>query len=161
SYTQTPFEALKALAAAGVPGRLEALEVAGAFTDPNFAWLRLGERLRRLTFNSTRLTDEGFASLASSAPLTGLVTLNLANAQRGTASIRRLAATPQFSGLRWLQLGANTVGDEGAKALAESPHLGRLERLDLYRCGIGPDGARALAASPNLARLRFLRLDDN
>jgi uncharacterized protein (TIGR02996 family) len=128
------------------------------------AWLRHGERIRRLApVRSVALLGAGRSlhDLVGGPHLRGLAGLHLTGAMLSDDGIDLLARCRHLSGLTTLKLGHNDVSDSGAADLADSPHLGRLETLVLRDNGVTLAGAMFLMHSKWLPRLKALDLSAN
>ncbi len=128
------------------------------------AWLRHGERIRRLApVRSIALLGAGRAlhDLVGGPHLRGLAALHLTGAMLADDGIDLLARCRHLAGLTALKLGHNDVSDSGAADLADSPHLGQLETLVLRDNGLTLAGAMFLMHSKRLPRLRALDLSAN
>src|SRR5262249_17168463 len=98
------------------------------------------------------------ALLGSSAPLAGLVHLDLDYNPLDDMAARALAGATHLRRLRRLSLNHGRIGPEGAFALAAAPWLRGLEVLKLWGNPLGDEGAEALAEALAGGRLRLLLL---
>lgn len=121
--------------------------------------------LKRLTHldvsNNQDLGPGGAESLAQSANLSALRSLDLTASGLGNMGLQALADSPHLVSLSRLRLGRNEIGDAGLTVLVDSPLLSRLDVLTLCDNYLSEDGMRALASSPDLSRLRQIDVSDN
>lgn len=117
----------------------------------------LGE-LTTLNLNRQRIGEAGLDALLSSERLRELRELELRSNEIGQVSAFRSA---EFRKLARLDLGDNPIGNEGAAALQASPGLATLQCLSLDTCEIGADGVTALTAAPFWDTLCRLDLSHN
>jgi hypothetical protein len=156
-------EAVRALAATPVAGRLEALNLSGnpladaglehLAAEPSFGGLtELVARGDRQEFSDC-VHAAGAAALARSPTLTRLRRLDLRGQYVGDAGLIDLVRSPNLAGLVELDVSENQVGALGetaVEALVESPHLGRLEWVSLAGSRLNKLAAEALAGWPRL-----------
>jgi len=151
-------ETLDALLAAGLPERLEHLDLTGNALDRLDALAaRPWPRLERLTL-SRNLLDPRAGALLATARLPALRTLELNDNPLKTAGVLALTSLPALAGLDELHLRATGFGPPAALALAVVP-FAHLTRLTLDANPLKAAGAEALLSSPWLDELRRSNLE--
>jgi hypothetical protein len=169
----------------GVIGDTAVAALAGAKHLAGLRVLRLRLGTPTGTGSDQHVTTTGIRTLANSAHLTHLTTLDL-RGQRLTDEAARLILTgPAFARLetvsfwgspltarafdvpagrlrlRDVNLSQCVIGDAAATALAALPQFSEVGRLNLRSCDLGPKALAALARSPMRTSLCELDLADN
>ncbi|VTR97705.1 TIGR02996 domain-containing protein [Tuwongella immobilis] len=115
-------------------------------------------QVQHLHFAGVALSEAMIYSLADSALVAGLQSLDLSDRAIRTIVLNRLLDSQSNWGLRQLDLSHNFIDANGATALAEARGLSYLESLNLSRNPLGVTGVTSLFDSPILAGLRQLTL---
>jgi uncharacterized protein (TIGR02996 family) len=117
--------------------------------------------LRSLNLWANPIGPAGARHLAEGSALAGVTSLNLSSTRLQTRGVAALVGSGFAGRMKSLSLGLNGLGDPTATALGRLGADAQLTDLGLGRNRIGPAGAAALAGCAGLAQLRHLGLSDN
>ncbi len=109
---------------------------------------------------SFAITSEAGRILARATHLTQIRTLSFDNTRMGDEGVETLANASHLSSVRELDFRNTSLTDRGVRALARSPVFANLERLNFVKTWINGLGAKALRDSPYLKKIKFIALYD-
>lgn len=115
--------------------------------------------IKVLSFDGSRIDNEGVKKIAGSENFCNLTSLNLRSNPIGDKGAKAIAKSEYMSKLTTLNLACSGTGFSGIKRIAESQYMKQLVSLNLEHCYLDAKSAEVIA--DNMSNLTALNLNQN